>query len=96
LECDNNSEFDDYVLHDDVLNGNSDEDDIIQDIMWKDMSNYKRLKENFMCHLVPQGTAKQVAEIVDIFMLCFVIELACKIVDETSRCAEQFLQGCKS
>jgi hypothetical protein len=41
----------------------------------------------------PQGAAKEVTEIVDVFELFFESQLVEKIVEETNRYAEQFLRG---
>jgi hypothetical protein len=43
----------------------------------------------------PQGAAKEVTEIVDVFELFFNNELVDTIVEETNRYAEHFLQGHK-
>jgi hypothetical protein len=43
----------------------------------------------------PQGAAKEVTEIVDVFELFFNSELVETIVEETNRYAEQFLHGRK-
>jgi hypothetical protein len=51
-----------------VVNDGSDEDDsITQDFVWDNMENYKGQRENIMGNIGPQGAAKHVAEIVDIF-----------------------------
>jgi hypothetical protein len=50
-----------------VVDCDNDQDDIIQEFVWEDMNNYKRQRENFTSSVGPQGSAKQVAEIVDIF-----------------------------
>jgi hypothetical protein len=50
-----------------VVDGDSDYDDIIQDCEWEDMNNYKEQWENFTGSAGPQGAAKQVTGIVDVF-----------------------------
>jgi hypothetical protein len=59
------------------------------------MSNYKGQREHFTGSVGPQGAAKEVTEIVDIFELFFNSELVDTIVKETNRYAEQFLHACK-
>jgi hypothetical protein len=49
--------------------------------------------ENFTGSVGPQGAAKEVTEIVDVFKLFFNSELVETIVEETNRYAEQFLHG---
>jgi hypothetical protein len=92
-EFDSENELDDCALLDVVVDDNSDEDDIIQDFVWEDMNNYKGQRKNFMGSVGPQGAAKEVTEIVDVFDLFFNSELVDTIVEETSRYAEQFLRG---
>jgi hypothetical protein len=48
-----------------VVDGDSDQDDIIQDLVWEDMNNYKGQRENFTGSVRPQGAANQVTEIAD-------------------------------
>jgi hypothetical protein len=67
LECDSDNELDDCALLDVVVDGNSDEDNIIQNFVWVDMNSYKGQGENFMGSVGPQVAAKQVTEIVDIY-----------------------------
>jgi cytochrome c556 len=56
---------------DTVGNEGSDEDDnSTQALVWENMENYKGQKENFTGNVGPQGAAKHVTEIVDIFY-CF-------------------------
>jgi hypothetical protein len=47
LEFDSNNELDDCALFDTVVNDDSDEDDIIQAFVWKDIKNYKGQRVNF-------------------------------------------------
>jgi hypothetical protein len=77
-----------------VVDDDSD-DDIIQDFVWEDMDNYKGQRENFTGSVGPQGAAKEVTEIVDVFELFFNSEVVGTIVEETNRYAEQFLRGHK-
>jgi hypothetical protein len=45
--------------------------DIIQGFVGEDMNNYKKQRENFMASAGHQHAAKQVTEIVDVFVLFF-------------------------
>jgi hypothetical protein len=75
---------------------NEDNDDSgTQAFIWENMQNYKGQRENFTGSVGPQGAAKGVMEIVDIFELFFSKELINTIVRETNRYAEQFLHGCE-
>jgi hypothetical protein len=79
-----------------VVDDNSDEDDdIIQDFVWEDMNNYKGQRENFKGGAGPQGAAKEVTEIVDVFEFFFNSELVDTIVEETNGYAEPSLCGRK-
>jgi hypothetical protein len=60
-----------------------------------DMNNYKGQRENFMGSVGPQGAEKRGDRNCDVFELFFNSELVDKIVEETSRYAEQFLRGHK-
>jgi hypothetical protein len=85
LEFDSKNELVDRALLDVVVYGNIDEvDDITQDFVWEDMNSYKRQRENFMGSVGPQGAAKEVTEIVDVFELFFNRELVDTIVQETN------------
>jgi hypothetical protein len=68
-ESDSGNKLDDCTILDVVVDGDSDQDDIIQDFVREDMNNYKRQRENFTSSVGPQGAAKQVTEIVDVFKL---------------------------
>jgi hypothetical protein len=48
-ERDSEYELDDCAVLDVVVDGDSDQDDIIQDFVWEDMNNYKG-KELVSCH----------------------------------------------
>jgi hypothetical protein len=84
-EFDSENELDDCALLDVVVYYNSDEDDIIQNFVWEDMNNYKGQRENFTGIVGPQGVAKEVTDIVDVFELFFNSELVDTIVEETNR-----------
>jgi hypothetical protein len=79
----------------DVVNDDSDEDDIIQGFVWEDINKYKGQGENFTSSVRPQDAAKDVTKVVDDFQLFFNKELIDRIAEETNRYAEQFLHGCK-
>jgi hypothetical protein len=67
-DFDTENELEDRALLDTVINEDSDEDySAMQDFVWENMENYKGQKENFMGSVGPQGAAKLVTEIVDIF-----------------------------
>jgi hypothetical protein len=89
------NELDDCALLDVVVDDNSDEDDIIQDFVWEDTNNYKGQRKHFTGSVGPQGTAKEVTEIVDVFELFFNSKPVNTIVEVTNRYAEQFLRGLK-
>jgi hypothetical protein len=59
------------------------------------MNNYKGQRENFTGGVGPQGAAKEVTEIVDVFELFFNSELEETTVEEPNRYAKQFLRGCE-
>jgi hypothetical protein len=63
----NDIELDDSALLDVMVNDDSDEDDIIQDFAWVDINNYKVQRENFTGSVGPQGVAKHVTEVVNVF-----------------------------
>jgi hypothetical protein len=44
---------------------------ILFKIVWEDMNNYKGQRENFTDSVGPQGVAKEVTEIMDVFELFF-------------------------
>lgn len=52
-ELDNDNELDDSALLCVVVDGNSHEDDDIQDSVWVDMNTYKGWTENFMGSVRP-------------------------------------------
>jgi hypothetical protein len=96
LAFDNENELDDCALLHVVVNDNNDDvDDIIQDSVREDMNDYKGQRENFMYSVGPQGAAKEVTEIADIFKLFFNKELVDTIVEDANRYAKQFLSGHK-
>jgi hypothetical protein len=68
-----------------VVDGDSDQDDIIQDLVWEDMNNYKGQRENFT------GTSrccKPSDRNCRLFKLFFNGGSAGKIVEETNRYAK--------
>jgi hypothetical protein len=85
--------LDDCAVLDVVMDGDSDQDDIIQDFVWEDMNHYKGQRENVTSSAGPQGAEKQVTEIVDVFELFFNGEFVAEIVEETNIYAKQFLRG---
>jgi hypothetical protein len=77
-----------------MRNEDTDEDDSATEAFsWENMENYKGQRENFTGSVGPQGSAKDVTEIVDIFELFFSRELINTIVREKNRYTEQFLRG---
>jgi hypothetical protein len=83
-EFDTDNELDDCALPDAVVNDGSDEDDsVTQDFVWENMQNCKGQRENFMGNVGPQGAAKYMTEIGDIFKFFFSRELTDTIVKET-------------
>jgi hypothetical protein len=92
-ECDSENDLDDCAVLDVVVDGDSHQDDIIQDFVWEDMNNYKGQKGNFTDSVGPQGAAKLVTEIVGVFELFFRAEFVAKIVEETNRYDEHFFTG---
>jgi hypothetical protein len=95
LECDSENELEDCAVLDVLVDGDSDQDNDIQDFVWEDINNYKG-KGKISAAVFDQSAAKQVTDIVDVFKLFFIGEFVAKIVEETYRYAEQFLQGRKS
>jgi hypothetical protein len=69
------------------------EGSVTQDLVWENMQNYKRQRKNVMGSVGPQGAAKHVTDIVDIFGLLFSKEVIDTIVTETNRYAQQFVCG---
>jgi hypothetical protein len=63
----------------DVVNDDSDEDDIIQGFVWEDINKYKGQGENFTSSVRPQDAAK----VMDDFQLFFNRELIDRIAEET-------------
>jgi hypothetical protein len=53
------------------VDGDSDQEDIIQDFVWEDMNSHKGQRKKFTGIVGPQGAVKQVTEIVDVFKLFF-------------------------
>jgi hypothetical protein len=55
------------LLHTVVSDGSDEDDSATQDFVWENMEYYKGQRENFMGSVGPQGAAKHITEIVDIF-----------------------------
>jgi hypothetical protein len=67
-DLDTESELEARALIDTVITEGSDEDDSARhDFIWENMENYKGRRANFTGSVGPQGAAKHVTEIVDIF-----------------------------
>jgi hypothetical protein len=94
-DFDTENDFEDHALLDTVVNDSNDEDDdsATKDFIWDNMKNYKGQRENFTGSVGPQGAAKHVMEIVDVFELFFSKELIDTIVKERYRYVGQFLCG---
>jgi hypothetical protein len=76
--------LDDHALLDTVGNEGSDEDDnATQAFVWENMENCTWQRENFTGGVGPQGAAKHVMEIVEVFELFSSKELTDTIVKET-------------
>lgn len=68
LDFDTENELEDRALLDTVINEASNEDDsATQDFVWENMEHYKGRREHFTGSVGPQGAAKHVTQIVDIF-----------------------------
>jgi hypothetical protein len=65
---DTENELDDRAVLDTMRNEDSNDDDSgTQAFIWENLQNYKGQRENFTGSVGPQGAAKRVMEIVDIF-----------------------------
>jgi hypothetical protein len=73
----------------------SDEDQSAnEEFMWEDMESYRERRENVTGSVGPQGLAKDVTDIVELFELFFDKALIETIVTETNKYAEQSLHSC--
>jgi hypothetical protein len=67
-DFDTENELEDCALLHTVINEGSDEDDsAMRDFVWENVENYKGQRENFTGNVGPQGAAKLVTQIVDVF-----------------------------
>jgi hypothetical protein len=91
-ECDNENEFDDCAVLNVVVNGESDQDDTIQDFLWgHEQLQGTKGKIHQQCWTSRCCEASD--RIVDVFILFFNRAFIAKIAEETNRYAKQFLWG---
>lgn len=67
--------------------------DYSSNFIWKDMDNYCGKRELFSGNSGPQHSSANVLELVSVFLLFFSKDLVNKIVVETNRYAEQFMNS---
>jgi hypothetical protein len=82
------NELEDHAVLDTVRNDSDEDGSATEAFIWENMKNYKGQRKNFTGSVGPQGAAKDVMEIVDIFQLFFSKELIDTIVRETNRYAK--------
>jgi hypothetical protein len=67
--------------------------DVNSDFIWEDMDNYNGQRVLFSANSGPQNSAVNIQDTVSVFLLFFSRDIVLKIVVETNRYAEQFINS---
>jgi hypothetical protein len=91
--CEDDIAVADAALDEDSQAEEDGDTDFSSDFLWEDMENYNGQRVFFSANSGPQNSAVNVQDILSVFLLFFSRDIVHKIVLETNRYAEQFINS---